>query len=178
MYTTIIIAVVVLAIALACGLIALNVARRGRSGWLREHFGPEYKQALEQFGRRDVAEAALDRRRKEEEDPHVRHLRPEEKELFAGRWHDIQARFNTDPRGAIDEADALIREAIRTRRYPAEQLEGPVDDVSVDSVVRNYRIAREITQTGSRRKSVEELRRALLYYRAAFEELVEMQAVD
>ena len=62
---------------------------------------------------------------------------------------------------------------MRERGYPVEDFEQQAADVSVDhpEVVEHYRKAHAI-HTGSR-ASTEELREAMLHYRALFAELLE-----
>lgn len=180
MNTALIIAAVVLAIAVGCGAIAWTVARRHRTGSLRKHFGPEYDAALQRFGTRYQAEKELATRLDERTGVPVRHLRPEEKEQFAARWHEIQAHFVEDPVTAVRDADSLISETMRVRGYPTGAFEVRDENVLVDypRLVRNYREAHRIAiSTREGEASLEDLRRAIVYYRALFEELLEEQGV-
>jgi hypothetical protein len=175
-----IICAIVLIIVFACAVAAWSIARRNRSRSLREHFGPEYDEALRHYGSRRAAEAALARRRTRMEGAPIRHFRPEEQEIMAGRWHDIQARFVDNPQRAIQDADALVTEAMRTRGYPVEGFPAQADDLSVNypRVVHNYRAAHEIAMRQGRSAArLEDLRRALIYYRAVVEELSELKSV-
>jgi hypothetical protein len=180
MNTALIIAAVVLAIAVGCGAIAWTVARRNRSAWLQKHFGPEYDAALRRFGNRYQAEKELAARLDERMGVPVRQLLPEEKELFAARWHEIQAHFVEDPVIAVREADSLISETMRVRGYPTGAFEVRDENVLVDypRLARNYREAHRIAMsTREGAASLEDLRRAMVYYRALFEELLEAQGV-
>jgi hypothetical protein len=69
---------------------------------------------------------------------------------------------------------------MRLRGYPMGDFDRRAEDLSVDHphVVRNYRAAHEIAVTHSQgRASTEDLRRAMVYYRQLFDELLETQPV-
>ena len=85
-------------------------------------------------------------------------------------------RFVDDTRGVVTEADRLVGELMSTRGYPVGEFEQRVADISVDhpDVVMNYRAAREIALQHSQGKaSTEDLRQAMVHYRALFRELLE-----
>jgi len=106
---------------------------------------------------------------------HIRPLSPEDTERFAQAWRDVQARFVDDPRGAIVDADRLVAEVMRARGYPVGDFEQRVADISVDhpNVVMNYRAARDIVQDHGRgRASTEDLRQAMVHFRALFADLL------
>lgn len=173
----VIIAAFAILIAIMFLLFVWSVARRNREKVLRRRFGPEYDAALRQYGDPLTARAALAERREHMMGVPIRPLRPEEKELFAHRWHDVEAHFARDPRSAIWEADALVNEIMRTRGYPMESFETCADNLSVDhpGVARNYRTAHEITSRQER--SDEDLSRAMTDYHTVLEELLEWQGV-
>jgi len=65
---------------------------------------------------------------------------------------------------------------MRARGYPVGEFEQRAADVSVDhpQVVQNYRAAHDIALRQEHGKaSTEDLRSAMIYYRALFEELLE-----
>ena len=107
---------------------------------------------------------------------HIRPLSPADSTRFDTAWRAVQARFVDDPRGAVTEADRLVGELMSTRGYPVGEFEQRVADISVDhpDVVMNYRAAREIALQHSQGKaSTEDLRQAMVHYRALFRELLE-----
>ena len=71
------------------------------------------------------------------------------------------------------DADKLVAEVMRERGYPVEDFDQQADDVSVDhpEVVEHYRKAHAIQS--AREASTEELRQAMVHYRALFDELLE-----
>jgi hypothetical protein len=89
---------------------------------------------------------------------------------------DLQRRFVDDPHQAVEEGDKLILEVMGKRGYPADGFEQAATDLSVDypAVVTHYRAAAAIAgrnRTGE--AGTEELRQAVVHYRALFHELLE-----
>jgi len=169
----------VVVIFLAAGVLWLLVARR-RSQHLRSRFGPEYHRTVTELGDRRKAERDLERREKHVQRLHIRPLDPSDRDLFVKAWQEDQSRFVDDPEGAVVEADRLVTEVMGKRGYPVSDFEQRVDDVSVDHphLVENYRTARDIVLRHKQGKAdTEDLRRALVCYRALFDELLEAQEV-
>jgi hypothetical protein len=163
--------VVVLAAAVAWLLVASR-----RSKHLRSKFGPEYERAVGESGSRSKAERDLARREERVEKLSLHSLPPGTQDRFAQSWRTIQSRFVDDPQGSTLQADHLVDEVMRERGYPVANFEHRADDISVDHphVVQNYRAAREIVVRQERGQAdTEDLRRALVYYRALFDELLE-----
>jgi len=91
-------------------------------------------------------------------------------------WHQAQARFVDAPADALTEADSLLTSVMAERGYPMEDFDQRSADVSVDhpTVVENYRAAHAIsTASGRGQASTEDMRQAMVHYRALFEELVD-----
>jgi hypothetical protein len=169
------IVLIVIAVAVIATL-GWYLARERRSKALRSKFGPEYEYAMREFGDKNRAEDALSKRQQRREKIHVRPLSHEEHDRFAGDWHNVQARFVDDPPGSIEEADRLVNTVMRTRGYPMSQFEHRAEDLSVDypHVVRNYRAAHQIAERHERGEATtEDLRKAFVYYRDLFDELLE-----
>ena len=73
------------------------------------------------------------------------------------------------------EADQLLGDVMATRGYPVGDFEQRAADISVDhpEVTQNYRAAHAIALShSSGQASTEDLRRAMIHYRALFEDLV------
>jgi hypothetical protein len=133
-----------------------------------------------ELGGRARAEHDLERREKRIQGLNIRSLPPETRDRYVEAWHVDQARFVDDPRGAVLEADLLVQSVMRERGYPVADFDQRVDDISVDHphVVQNYRAARDIVLQHQRGEATtEDLRRALVHYRALFDELLEIQEV-
>ena len=161
------------------GAVAWITLSRVRSQRLRERFGPEYERTVRTEGTVRKAEAELDARARRVKSLHIRPLSPSDATRFDTAWRAVQARFVDDPQGAVTEADRLVGEAMTARGYPVGEFEQQVADISVDhpDVVVNYRAAREIAQQHAQgRASTEDLRQAMVHYRALFRDLLETKA--
>jgi hypothetical protein len=105
----------------------------------------------------------------------IHQLAPEERDRFAAEWHNVQGRFVDDPPESIEEADRLVCDLMRARGYPMSDFDRRAADLSVDHphVVRNYRAAHDIAMRREKGEaSTEDLRKALVYYRDLFDELL------
>ena len=166
-----IVVVVVLVLAVA----AWVFMQRRRTDQLRKRYGPEYDRLVRERGDRRRAEATLEQREKRVEQLAIRALPPEERARFAEAWRSDQARFVDDPTRAVVEADRLVADLMMARGYPIGDFEQRAADISVDHprVVENYRIAHEIALRQERGEAgTEDLRRAMVHYRALFDELL------
>ena len=149
--------------------------QKQRTQRLRSKFGPEYDRAIRSEGDARHAERVLQERQKRVERIEIRTLSPEERDRFARAWEQEQANFVDQPREAVRNADRLVKEVMQTRGYPVGDFEQRAADVSVDHpvVVENYRVAHRIAQ-GAEQENVgtEELREAMIHYRALFADLL------
>jgi hypothetical protein len=169
----IILAVVVLALV-GAGVWAYY--RTSRSRGLKSQFGPEYDRTVEQLRNRDAAEAELHERRQRVERYRIVALSSSDCSRYQESWKAVQSRFVDDPPGAVEQANDLINEVMKKRGYPVTTFEQAAADLSVDhpDVVSNYRAASRIAESNRRRAAkTEELRQALVYYRALFTDLLE-----
>lgn len=158
------------------GAMALMAVRKRRSAKLRERFGPEYDRVLQREGDARKAEGVLAFREKRREKFQIRPLSPNDRSSFAVRWNEVQGRFVDDPRGAVTVADSLVTDVMQARGYPIGEFEQRAADISVDHpvVVENYRAAHDIAMRHSTgRASTEDLRQAMVHYRALFQELLD-----
>jgi hypothetical protein len=166
--------VAILAIALVVAVVLLMRARRSQQ--LREGFGPEYERTIAETGDRRAAENELSERRERRAQLEIRELDPEARDRYAERWRAAQRTFVDEPAAAVAEADHLVAEVMHERGYPVdEDFERRAADVSVDhpAVVENYRAAHAIsTRAGRDDASTEDLRQALVHFRALFAELL------
>jgi hypothetical protein len=174
------IAVAAVAVLIIIGLIAFG-ARRNRSAALRDHFGREYDNAVRATGSRVRAENALAARAEEVKTFDIRPLTAAERDRFVSEWRTVEARFVERPTTAVVEADELISEVMRTRGYPMADFEKHAEHISVKhpSVVEHYRDGHDIIERQGRgAASTEDLRQAVLHYRALFEDLVNDGGAD
>jgi hypothetical protein len=177
MNTGVILAVVVVLGVVVGGLLIWDSIVRRRTRALREKFGPEYEQALDTYGGARKAEQELAAREKRVKSFHLHPLTPELHQRFTTAWRDVQARFVEDPARAVGEADDLVKDLMQARGYPVSDFDQRSADVSVDHphVVSHYRAAREVAVLSREgRASTEDLRRAVMHYRALFEDLLEV----
>ena len=164
--------VLIVLVVVLLAIVGVLVYQRRRSAQLQQGFGPEYDRAVEEHGDQRAAESELLERRQRRSRFEVRPLGAAARDRYAERWRATQAQFVDQPASALGDADTLVAEVMRERGYPVEDFEQQAADVSVDhpTVVEHYRKAHAI-QTRSR-ASTEDLRQALVHFRALFTELL------
>jgi hypothetical protein len=166
-------------IAAVIAVIAWSYAQKKRrqSQRLQQRFGPEYARMVNELGDRAKAEAELAAREQRVERFNISPLAPADAARFAQAWNGLQIRFVDDPKAAVAEADRMVHEVMTKRGYPMGDFERRAADISVDypEVVANYRAARAVAWRDERgQASTEELRKAVVHYRALFQELLEV----
>jgi len=169
------IAIIVAIIVLVVGAIIAVYFQRRRTEKLRLRFGPEYERSIAESGDRRRAEAQLEKRAERVEKYHLRPLTADDRSRFTEQWDRVQAHFVDAPAGAVAEADQLLGDIMATCGYPMGDFEQRAADISVDHpvVVQNYRSAHDIAiRQAKGQASTEDLRRAMIHYRALFEDLV------
>jgi len=171
--TVIVVVVVVVVIALVVALSARPAMRRRR---LRNTFGPEYDQVLADKGDRRSAEAELTGRQRRHREFEIRPLSEDHRARYQQDWSLVQEEFVDSPTAAVGRADQLIGQIMSDRGYPAGEFEQQAADLSVEhsSVLEDYRRAHAVlVRTPDNGASTEDLRTALVHYRALFENLVD-----
>ena len=166
---------VIVVVAIAVAAFGWYWARVQRTERLRRRFGNEYDRTVHQEGDLKRAEAALEARARRVERLHIRSLNEADQQRYSNAWREIQTRFVDDPKGAVTAADRMVGEVMSARGYPVGDFEQRVEDISVDhpAVVMNYRAAREIAEHhAAGQASTEDLRQAMVHYRALFSELL------
>jgi hypothetical protein len=169
---TIILIVITIA-AIAFGFVMYY--QRERTRRLRVRFGPEYDRMVEGRGDKRRAEEELREREKRVETFHIRDLTQAETDRFSDLWRSAQARFVDSPVQTVAETDRLIHDVMASRGYPMSDFEQCAADISVDHpvVVENYRAAHQVAlRNGNGQVSTEDLRQAMVHYRALFDELI------
>jgi hypothetical protein len=169
-------AIVVVAMAAAA---AYYVAQRQRSHKLRTHFGPEYDHALEGAGGRRAAERALVERTKRVDKLEIRPLPAIRRDEYAERWQAVQARFVDDPAVAIREAHKLLASLMHDEGYPTGRFDEEIELLSVHHprALQHYRAAHSLAEERERGEGgTEELRQAMIHYRALFEDMLKLGA--
>ena len=168
---------ILIAVAIVLILIAIVAftLRQRRSASLRRRFGPEYDRTLSRSGDRSRAERDLESRVKRREQLEVRPLVGAARERYRQEWTRVQAAFVDAPSEAIRNGDRLVVTVMRERGYPMDDFEARAADVSVDHprVVEDYRAAHKISLANRENQaSTEDLRQAMVHYRALFTELL------
>jgi hypothetical protein len=155
----------------------LYYRRQSQTRHLHLRFGPEYARTMEVMGGRSKAEAELKAREERVGRLHIVALSPPEAARFSKAWAELQARFIDNPKGVVLQADQLVRELMQTRGYPMVDFERRSADISVDhpTLVETYRAAQDIVVRDERGAAdTEALRKAVVYFRALFDELLEV----
>ena len=172
MSTGAIIAIIVVILIAAALLVGLSVVNRRRR--LRDRFGPEYDRAVSEHGRRE-AEAELAERERRVRHLDIKPLSPTARAQYASEWTAVQEQFVDAPQSAVTGAQTLVTAVMKDRGYPTEAFDQTVADLSVEhaATLDHYRAAHDISQrAGSGTASTEELRQAMIHYRALFTELL------
>lgn len=168
---------VVALVALLIVVAGWYYASKQRRARIRERFGPEYDRTVQEVGEPGKAEAILAERAKRVSRFKLHPLSADQADAFARQWRLIQGKFVDDPDGAVREADQLVTQVMTARGYPLEDFDRRAEDISVDhpNVVENYRTARALVTRRSRGEAgTEELRQAVVNYRALFDDLLEV----
>ena len=90
----------------------------------------------------------------------------------------MQARFVDDPSGALGDAHRLVQQVMGARGYPTDDFDRQADVISVDhpQLVADYRAAVRLTKdSDGDGASTEDLREAMVHYRALFARLLDTQ---
>jgi len=164
----------------ACLVLAIGIAlwmfiSKQRTQKLRSQFGPEYDKAIAAHKDRGHAESDLRQRAERVAKFNIQPLAPHDRTRFSEDWRREQSRFVDDPRGAVNHADTLVQDVMKQRGYPVGDFDQNATDLSVDHplVVENYRIAHQIAlQEVKGIGSTEDLRKAMVSYRALFDDLL------
>jgi hypothetical protein len=170
----------VIVVLLAIGL-AVVWMRQRRTDQLKSKYGPEYSRVVKEEGSPRKAEEALRDREKRVSTFQIAPVSPERRREFVDAWRKVQAQFVDDPQGAVTHADVLLGQVMEERGYPVTDFDQRSADLSVDhpDVVQNYRAAHDIALRHARGEAgTEDLRQAMIHYRALFDDLVNEPSGD
>jgi hypothetical protein len=177
----ILISFVVIALIVASITLVILSAKWRKTKKLRQDFGPEYEHTVERANSRKEAEAELEARQERVASYTIHPITAEERREFTEAWKQTQALFVDEPDAAVTQANTLIARVMKARGYPVADFEQQAADLSVDhaSFVENYRLAHRIARANKHGQAgTEECRKALIYYRALFEELLEEKVLE
>ena len=172
---TYIIIIVVLILVILGLLLGSAFSKRQRSKNYTAKYGPEYDRTVKSMGDHNKAQKEMDNRKKHVDSLDIRSLSLPERERFLAEWKAVQVKFIDQPGPATVEADHLIMEVMQLRNYPVSDFDQRAADISINypELVSNYRLARAIAIKNEQHTAdTEELRQALVHYRALFNELL------
>ena len=164
--------IVVVIVVAAIVVAAMAAARRRR---LQQRFGPEYDRVVGERGSQLKAESELAGRERRIRGLDIRPLSDTARANYAASWRVIQEQFVDQPENSVVKAQALVTTVMRDRGYPVEGHDQMLADLSVQhaSTLEQYRLAHTISQSAaSGQASTEDLRQAMIKYRALFGDLL------
>ncbi|MFG3301082.1 hypothetical protein [Micromonospora chersina] len=173
MSPTQVVVIVIVVIVLAALAALAVVASRRRA--LKQRFGPEYDRAVAEQDSRGAAERELRERERRHAELELTPLSPESRTRYAAAWEELQVRFVDSPAETVGEADELVSRLIAERGYPTGDFSDQIAHLSVEHArtLTHYRDAHDIRLRNERGEAgTEELRQALVHYRALFADLL------
>jgi hypothetical protein len=158
--------VIVVIVVAAVVVVAAGQLRRAR---MRRQFGPEYDRLAKEIGPRK-ADAQLTARQRRVAAIDIHPLSAEQQARYGSDWTVIQEQFVDAPARAVTAASTLIWDVMRDRGYPADDRNASIEALSVHHA-RSLQGYRKIQDLDAESATTEQLREALISYRALFEDL-------
>ena len=165
--------IIVVVIVVAVIVVAAMAAARRRR--LQQRFGPEYDRVVGERGSQLKAESELAGRERRIRSLDIRPLSDTARAHYASSWRTIQEQFVDQPENSVVQAQALVTTVMKDRGYPVEGHDQMLADLSVQhaSTLEQYRLAHTISQSAANgQASTEDLRQAMIKYRALFGDLL------
>jgi hypothetical protein len=169
-----IIVVIIVAVIVVAALVAggMAIMRRRR---LQQRFGPEYDRVAGERDSNLKADSELAERERRVRDLDIQPLTAAARASYTAQWADIQERFVDAPADAVTGSQLLVTAVMTDRGYPTEDQDQVLADLSVEysGTLGHYRAAEEISQSAAAGSaSTEDLRLAMIHYRALFGDLL------
>ncbi len=164
--------IVVVIVVVAAIVVASGELRRAR---MRRQFGPEYDRLAQELGSKKKADAELTARHGRVDALNIHELSPEQQASYSGDWTAVQERFVDAPAEAVSTAGALIRNVMRDRGYPVDDRNASMEALTVYHA-RSLDGYRQTQETRIETATTEELREAMIRYRALFEDLTGLRS--
>ncbi len=167
------IAAIVVVVAIVVAAVVVVMAAMNRRHRLQQKFGPEYDRAVTEYGSRREAEAELAARERHVRELGIRPVSPSARTRYMSQWTAVQEQFVDAPRAAVTGAQTLVSAVMQDRGYPAQPYAQTLADLSVEhaSTLDHFRAAHGISRNAAT-ASTEDLRQAMIHYRALFAELL------
>ena len=168
------IAIVIVVVIIIAALIAAGAVTTRRRK-LQQQFGPEYERAVAEQNSKLRAEAELTDRQRRVRNLDIRPLTDQARRQYAADWVAIQEQFVDWPQTAVRRAYDLVVTVMTERGYPSDDTDKVMNDLSVEhaTTVGHFRTAQQITgAAASGAVATEDLRQALIHYRALFSDLL------
>jgi hypothetical protein len=173
MSTGIVVVIVVVIIAVGALVIgAMAVMRRRR---LRQRFGPEYDRLVGERDSKHKAESELAGRERRVRGLDIQPLTDSARAGYADQWEGLQERFVDAPADVVAGSQLLVAAVMAERGYPIERQDQVLADLSVEhsGTLDHYRAAEKVSESAALGTAgTEDLRLAMIHYRALFRELL------
>ena len=173
----VIILIIVVLVVVAAIVVGVQAGRRKK---LQNTFGPEYDRVVADTGNRADAEKELRERERRHAELELEPLSPESQARYAVAWEEVQIQFVDTPDHAVATADDLVTRLIAECGYPTGDYDDQLANLSVEhaETLAHYRDAHAISRRSQRGEaSTEDLRQALVHYRALFADLLGTEPV-
>jgi hypothetical protein len=167
-----VVAVVVAVIVIGVLVTGAVTLRRRR---LQRRFGPEYDRLVDQGHSKLKTESELAGRQRRVHGLEIRPLTDPEHAEYTEQWEDIQELFVDAPTDAVAASQVLVVAVMGTQGYPAGDQDQVLADLSVEhaTTLDRYRAAEETSaRAAAGSASTEDLRLAMINYRALFRDLL------
>ena len=168
-------AIVAIIVAVALVVLVIGTITALRRRQLRQRFGPEYDRVAGEMRSQRKADAELAERERRVRSLDIHPLDETIRVKYAAEWTAIQERFVDQPEEAVTQAGMLVTSVMKDRGYPTEDHDQIVADLSVEhaGMLDHFRAAHQISmQTEEGTAGTENLRLAMLHYRALFSDLL------
>jgi hypothetical protein len=167
---TVIVAAVIMAAVLVIGVTAVRRRRQ-----LRHRFGPEYDRLASERDSKRKAESELTERERRVDGLDIQPLTESAQAGYALQWARIQEQFVDTPADAVASSQLLVVAVMTELGYPAENPDQMLADLSVEhaTTLDHFRAAEQTSRSAAAgTASTEDLRLAMIDYRALFRDLV------
>jgi hypothetical protein len=168
------IAAIVAAVIVVAVLVTVVTAVRRRRR-LKRRFGPEYDRLASERDSKRKAESELAGRERRVHGLDIQPLADSARAVYALQWGAIQEQFVDTPEDAVASSHLLVIAVMSELGYPADDTDQMLADLSVEhaATLERYRAAEETSRKAAAgTASTEDLRLAMIDYRALFRDLV------